>query len=293
MNEAGHAPLPVGEAPVYLNGQYLPLAEARISVLDRGFIFGDAVYEVLPVYRGKILALERHLDRLDNSLTRIYMENPLSRRQWHNIFHHLLRDEQEPEQSLYVQVSRGAGARTHDIHSVREPTVLVMKQAIRGKPGAEGIRAITHEDIRWACCDIKSTTLLACVMLRHRAQLQEASETILLRQGELTEGAASNIFVVTTDGTVGTPPKSSAILPGITRDVLIELLQQAGLEVAQTRIAEADLRAADEIWAVSSTWEVVPVIELDGNPVGNGRPGAIWTRAHACYQDYKTSAAGG
>ena len=267
---------------VYLNGEYLPISEARISVLDRGFIFADGVYEVLPVFNGRILRMEQHLQRLDDSLHAIYMENPLSREEWQEIFRRICQD--LPRQSLYVQISRGVSVRTQAFPTGATPTVLVMSQGFQhSHPDHSGLTAITHEDIRWSYCHIKSTALLACVLLRHRASLANASEAILIRDHEVTEGAASNVFVVL-DGRIRTPPKSRHMLSGVTRDLLLELMDQQGETCQEQGISEAELRAAEEIWLTSSTWEVQPVVQLDGKPVGIGQPGPVYERVWQWYR---------
>jgi len=273
---------------VYLNGEYLPLDAARVSVLDRGFTFGDGVYEVLLVYKRKIFRLEEHLRRLDNSLAAIYMDNPLTRDAWCQVMHRLIEDNPADNQSLYLQVTRGISARDHAIHLAHKPTVFAMSNPVPQRNFTSGIAAITCEDIRWKLCNIKAITLLPSILLRHKASQAGATEAILLKNGVVTEGAASNVFVVTGDR-IKTPPKDSGLLPGITRDLIIELLQQEGIGYEESGITEKELKTADEIWITSSTWEIVPVIKLDNKPVGNGQPGKIWQQVMDVYSRFKNS----
>ncbi|MBM2830369.1 MAG: D-amino acid aminotransferase [Gammaproteobacteria bacterium] len=247
-------------AIVYLNGEFLPLEDARISVLDRGFIFGDGVYEVLPVYRRQIFRLNEHLNRLDNSLTSIHMLNPLTLEQWRVVLMTLV--ERCPE----------------DNQSMCKPLIKC--------DYSNGIRAVTCEDIRWKWCHIKAITLLPSVLLRYEAAEKDATEAILLKDDFVTEGAASNVFIVQ-QGVVKTPPKDDNILPGITRDLVIELLIGTGIPCREIKISRKELVSADEIWITSSTWEIVPVIELDGKTIGNGRPGKMWGKAMDIYQEFK------
>jgi D-alanine transaminase len=269
---------------VYLNGTYLPLNEAKVPVLDRGFLFGDGVYEVIPVYGGRPFRLEEHLRRLDHSLAGIRMVSPLSDGEWAEIFSRLI--EGPGDQYIYLQVTRGAQPkRDHAIPAEIEPTVLVMCSPIAPIP-LDGIRAVTVEDIRWLRCDIKAITLLSNVLLRQEAVDRDAAEAILVRDGRVTEGAASNIFIVK-EGVVITPPKSGEILPGITRDLVLELAREQDIPSEERSFSLEELRAAEEIWMTSSTREVLAVIELDGRPVGNGQPGPVWKRVQAVYQAYK------
>ncbi len=269
---------------VYLNGEYLPLTEAKVSVLDRGFLFGDGVYEVIPVYGGRPFRLNEHLRRLDNSLRGIRMRNPLSDDRWAHIFDRLIAGTHD--QYLYLQVTRGAAPkRDHAIPDEVNPTVLVMCSPIAPIP-IHGVRAITLDDIRWQWCHIKAITLLANVLLRQEAVDRGAAEAILVRDGWVTEGAASNVFAVI-DGVLTTPPKGNDLLPGITRDLVLELALENDVPAVERRIRLDDLKGAAEIWLTSSTREILPVIELDGIPVGNSEPGPLWSRMQAVYQAYK------
>ncbi|MEQ8288988.1 MAG: D-amino acid aminotransferase [Gammaproteobacteria bacterium] len=271
---------------VYLNGDYVELEQARVNVLDRGFTFADAVYEVIPVFNGSVFRFEEHIQRLDNSLREIYMENPLQPGQWQEIFKRLTQAVATPDQSIYLQVTRGVTERDHDIDLADTPTVFVMSRPLQKKDLGSGIKVITHDDIRWSYCHIKATTLLASVLLRHRAKQQGAKEAILIREGHVTEGAASNVFIVK-DNIVYTSPSDNEVLPGITRALILELLQSGGIEFREEKLPEAMLATADEIWIASSTWEIVPVTQLDDKPVGGGQPGPVWQQALQLYQDYK------
>ena len=271
---------------VYLNGEFKPLAEAYVSVLDRGFTFGDGVYEVIPVFNRTIFRFEEHLQRLDNSLKAIYMENPYSRVQWSSIFNRLIESVDEDNQSIYLQITRGVSERDHDITLADSPTVFVTSRPIVKKDFSTGIKAITHEDIRWSYCDIKAITLLPSVLLRHRAKEQGAKEAILIRDGYVTEGAASNVFVIK-DGIIYTAPKNNTVLPGITRDLVLELLEKAGISFKEEQVKQEALNTADEIWITSSTWEIVPVVQLDEQQVSDGKVGPLWHKANELYQEFK------
>lgn len=273
-------------ATVYLNGEFKPLAEASINVLDRGFTFGDGVYEVIPVFNRKIFRFEEHLQRLQSSLKAIYMESPLSNEAWFNIFNQLIDTSEETEQSIYLQITRGVTERDHDISLADKPTIFAMSRPIVKKDLSSGIKAITAEDIRWQYCDIKAITLLPSVILRHKAKEQDAKEAILHRDGIVTEGAASNVFIVKAD-TVYTPPKNRHVLPGITRDLLVEILSKNSINIVEAPIELTQLLDADEVWITSSTWEIVPVVELDSELVGDGRAGSMWEKANQYYQQYK------
>src|SRR3972149_4173097 len=273
---------------VYLNGKPLPLEDAKISVLDRGFTFGDGVYEVFLVYQRKIFRLAEHLERLDRSLAGIYMKNPRTNDEWKQILKDLVDDNPADNQSLYLQITRGVSERDHSIALAKEPTIFAMSKVLPQRNLVHGISAITCEDIRWKLCDIKAITLLPSVLLRHRAMQAGATEAILFKGDIVTEVAASNVFIVS-NGVVKTPPKDSSILPGITRDLVLELLQREGVPCRETSITREELRSAGEIWITSSTWEIVPVIKLDERPVGDGNPGKVWEKAMEIYQKFKSS----
>ncbi len=273
---------------VYLNGAFLPLAEARISVLDRGFTFADGVYEIIPVFNGRIFRLQQHLARLANSLRSIHIANPHSEAEWTDLLQALLnKNPADVERSLYVQVTRGVDERNHVYAGALEPTVFVMCRSVIAKDPAKGITAVTHADIRWHYCHIKAIALLPNVLLKQYARQKDGSvDAILIREGYVTEAAAANVFVVQ-EGIVKTPPKDGRLLAGVTRDLLVELLQDTGMACAEAAISEDELLKADEIWLTSSSLGIAPVIRLDGRAVGDGRVGPAWKKAHQVYMDYK------
>lgn len=273
---------------VYLNGEFLPAKEAKISVLDRGFIFGDGVYEVIPVYGGRLFRLANHLDRLDHSLEGIRLANPLDHHYWQAILEELVQRNGGGDQSLYLQITRGVAERDHSFPPDSEPTVFAMSKPVTEPPAdlRHGISAITVEDIRWKWCHIKAIALLPNILLRQQAVEQNAGEAVMLRDGFVTEGAASNIFIVK-NGVVSTPPKSNLLLPGITRDLVVELCHSHAVPCAERAISEMQLRNADELWITSSTKEIVPVTRLDGGTIGSGRPGPVWQQLIDFYQEYK------
>lgn len=278
------------EAVVYLNGEYLPQSQARVSVLDRGFLFGDGVYEVIPVFGGTPLRLNEHLDRLQRSMNRVGLQNPLSIPDWNEIFQTLLERNPGGDRSIYLQVTRGVSP-VRDL-SVAEgivPTVFVMVNDIKPVDYAtleRGIEAITVDDFRWKACDIKSVSLIANVMIRLQANRSSVVDAIMVRDGLVTEGTASNIFVVR-ENEIATPPKSECLLPGITRDLVIELARANGFIIEERDIKESELETADEIWLTSSTREIAPVVKINKHTVGNGTAGEYWKTMIAIYQAYK------
>ena len=270
---------------VYLNGEYLPLSEAKVSVLDRGFLFGDGIYEVIPAYFGKLFCLEAHLQRLNNSLHAIRLSVDFTTQQWLEILQPLLVE--GDAQYIYLQITRGvADTRDHAFPEQCEPTIFAMCSAIAPFDRESGVQAITLDDMRWALCSIKATTLLANILLRQQAVDQSCAEAILIKDGYATEGAASNVFAVIDDVLI-TPPNSNEILPGITRDVIIDLAKANGIKLRVGLISEVDLRRASEIWLTSSTREILPVIDLDNKPVGDGQVGSVWQSMQNLFQEYK------
>ena len=273
---------------VYLNGRFLPLKEARISVLDRGFLFGDGVYEVIPAYGGRLFRLDEHLSRLESSLDQVRIRPPLTHQEWQTILDRLLPDDRD--RSVYLQVTRGvAEKRDHAMPVKPTPTVFAMSSDLETPYDVlVGVGAITLDDTRWKLCQIKAITLLANILLRQEAVDRNCAEAILIRDGVVSEGAASNVFAVIDDVLV-TPPKSHDLLPGITRDLVLELAHANAIEAREETISAETLSVADEIWLTSSTREILPVVELDGKSVGDGTPGPIWRRMHGIYQAYKQS----
>lgn len=276
------------ESKVYLNGDYLPLSEAKVSVLDRGFLFGDGVYEVIPSYSGRLFRLQDHLERLQNSLKRIRFEVSYDLDQWLAILTPLL--DSSKDQYIYLQITRGvAPKRDHAFPGDPVPTVFAMCSDLNAFAGVEtGVKAITMEDSRWEMCNIKATTLLANVLLRQQAIEKGCAEAILVKHGYVTEGAASNLFAVI-DGILITPEKTAEILPGITREVILELAENNGLQFSEDIIAQEALESASEIWITSSTREIVPVVELNEKPIGDGTLGPVFQTMNQLFQRYKRS----
>ena len=280
----------VSDAVVYLNGEIVPLSQARVSVMDRGFLFGDGVYEVIPVYGGEPLRLDQHLERLRRSMSRVSMSEPLSRDQWKAVFQELLDKNPGGDRSIYLQVTRGAAPyRDLSIDSETRPTVFVMVNAIKpvGYATLEaGIEVVTVDDFRWKACDIKSVSLIANVIIRLQANQASFVDAIMVRNGLVTEATASNVFVVHKD-VISTPPISNLLLPGITRDLVIELARTNGLEIVERDIHQSELETADEIWLTSSTREIAPVVKINQQPVGDGVAGDSWKKMIALYTYHK------
>ena len=274
---------------VYLNGEFMPIEEARVPVLDRGFIFGDGVYEVIPVYSRNPFRLAEHLVRLQNSLDAIRLAKPMSDAEWTRLGEELMPRNAGDDQSIDLQVTRGVAKRDHAFPQNAKQTVFAMSSPLT-TPSREaienGVPAITTVDNRWLKCDVKSTSLLGNCLMRQLAADAGAVEAIMFRDGFLTEASASNVFVVK-DGVVLAPPKNNLVLPGITYDVALEILAANGIRHEVRAITEAEVRSADELWVTSSTKEVLAVTTLDGKPVGSGKPGAVFRRVHQLYQDFK------
>jgi D-alanine transaminase len=273
---------------VYLNGSYQPLNEAKISVLDRGFLFGDGIYEVIPSYYGHLFHFQEHLKRLENSLSAIRLPNPHTAEQWLEILTPLLDPHQN--QYIYLQITRGvAGKRDHAFPENTAPTVFAMCSNIVPFEGRDtGVKAVSMDDSRWKLCSVKAITLLANILLRQEAIDAGCAEAILIKDGFVTEGAASNVFAVI-NGILTTPPKDKGILPGITRDVILDIAQKHNIPSREAAISLKDLEAASEIWITSSTREIIPVVELDAKPVADGKPGAVFQTMNQLFQDYKQS----
>lgn len=276
-------------ATVFLNGEYLPAEQAQVSVLDRGFLLGDGVYEVIPVYNGLPFRLKEHLQRLQRSLNGIRMANPFDESGWGEIISQLVKLNGDGNQAVYLQVTRGVAPRDHVFPEGVEPTAFVMTNPIKPLPEwykQDGIKAITVNDIRWAQCDIKAITLLPNSLLRQQAQDAGAQEALLIRDGYMTEGSASNSYAVI-DGVIFTAPKDEKVLPGITRDLVLELADAAGFPYREEAVTAEQLKSAEEIWISSSTRELLPVTTLDGQAVGSGKPGPVWRQLDTLYQRYK------
>lgn len=276
-------------AIVYLNGEFLPIEQARVSVLDRGFLFGDGVYEVVPVFEGRTFRMAEHLRRLDNSLRAIRIDNPLSHAQWESLVRELIGRNGAGAQVVYMQVTRGvAPKRDHVPASPIAPTVFAMSNQVV-RDNHKPVAAITVDDIRWQWCNVKAIALLANVLMRMTAADDGAYEALLVRDGLVNEGAASNLFIVR-DGVVATPPHGNCLLPGVTRDLLVELLPRHGIVCRERVITRAELDTADEIWVTGSSREIAPVTSLNKAAVGKGEPGPVWRRAVSIYEAYRDAA---
>lgn len=276
---------------IYLNGAYMPIAEAKVSVLDRGFIFGDGVYEVIPVYSRKAFRLPEHLRRLQHSLDGIKLPNPHSDAEWTRIVEELVARNEGEDQYLYLHITRGVAKRDHAFPNPPvPPTVFAMTSPLPTPPAGlleSGISCVTAEDNRWLRCDIKSIALLPNVLLRQKAVEAGCAETILIRDDSfMTEGAASNIFAVK-DGKLLAPPKDKLMLPGITYDVVLEIAAADGIPFEVRRVMKEEVFAADELLLTSSTKEVLAITHVDGKPVGSGRPGPMFARLYRLYQEFK------
>jgi D-alanine transaminase len=274
---------------VYLNGKFMPIEEAYVPVLDRGFIFGDGVYEVVPAYSKHPFQLAEHLRRLQYSLDKVRITNPHSDAEWTQLIAEIIKRNNGDDQSVYFQVTRGVAKRDHAFPKGVTPTVFMMSNPLVTPSPAlvdSGVACISAEDYRWLNCDIKSVSLLGNCMLRQLSADVDAAETILFRDGRLTEASSSNVFIVR-NGVVLTPPKDNLVLPGITYDVVLDIARAREFEVEVCDVTEADVRSAEEIWLTSSTKEVLAVTTLDGKPVGDGRPGPLFRRMHALYQQFK------
>jgi len=274
---------------VFLNGKFVPIDEARVSVLDRGFIFGDGVYELVPVYSRVPFRLDEHLARLERSLAEARVRNPHSRAQWRKFIYQLIDAQPFDDQGVYFQVTRGVAQRDHAFPKNAEPTVFMMSNPLVNPPQPRveaGAAAVSAQDNRWLRCDIKSISLIGNVLLRQLSAEADAAETILFRDGRLTEASASNVFIVAR-GLILSPPKSSLILPGITYDVVAELARANDMPLEFRDVTEAEVRAADEIWVTSSSKEVLAIVSLDGRKVGEGWPGPVFRRMYALYQEFK------
>jgi D-alanine transaminase len=276
-------PLPL----VWLDGRLLPLAEARISPLDRGFLFGDGAYEVLPVYGGRAYRFDAHMERLDRSLGEIRMKPPLDRDGWLRAFGALVHGNGGGELLLYVQVTRGVEPeRNHVPQPDTRPTIFASVQKLPVIPDSaiqDGVAAVTADDIRWARCDIKSTSLLGNVLLRWLAADAGATETILTRGDIVTEGSASSVHVVKR-GVIATPPQTNAVLPGTTRGVIFELAEREGIPSERRGVSGGELRTADEILIASAGGGIRAVTSLDGRPVGAGTPGPVYRKVYAAFK---------
>jgi D-alanine transaminase len=294
-NPTSSAQLP--DTPCYLNGEFTALKDAKISVLDRGFIFGDGVYEVVPAYAGKLFRFEHHMARLDRSLAELRIVNPMTHADWRELALKLIASYAQStgvnagkgDQLIYIQVTRGVAMRDHPMLPGLTPTVFVMVNAMKlpsAQQRALGVACVTADDFRWEKAHIKSTSLLGAVFARQISVDAEALETVMFRDGYLSEAAASNVWVVK-NGKVMGPPKDKLVLEGIRYGLIEEMCRASGIGFELRRITRAEVLAADELLLSSATKEVLPVTLLDGQPVGNGKPGPIYARLYAAYQQAK------
>ena len=279
---------------VYLNGNFLPMQEARISPMDRGFLFGDGIYEVIPAYRGRMVGFGPHLARMRNGLQALEIDYAVDDNEWRTICEQLIERNGGGDLGLYLHVSRGADTRRHHAYPKHiAPTVFAFAYSIPAEPGVEKAGAATFtvstaEDLRWRRCNIKSTALLGNVMHFQHGQAAGHGETILYNDaGEITEAAACNVYIIK-HGVVATPPLDHQILPGITRYILLDVLRRHGdIPVEERTVRLAELRNADEVWLSSSSKGIAPVLSVDGEPVGNGEIGDLWLAAQTLYARHK------
>ncbi len=277
---------------VYLNGALLPLADAKISVLDRGFIYGDGVYEVVPVYGRRPFRMPQHLKRLQYSLDGIRLANPHSAAQWDALISQLIERQPFADQAVYLQVTRGVAKRDHAFPKDATPTVFMMSNPLvvpTREQVERGVAVVTAQDNRWLRCDLKTTSLLGNVLMRQFAVDRDAIETVMFRDGHLTEASASNVLIVR-DGVVIAPPKDNLILPGITYDATLEIARDAGVRLEVRPVPHAEAMHADEMWLSSSTKEVLAVTTIDGRPYGSGKPGPVFHRVWEAFQKAKAAA---
>ena len=281
------------ESLCHLDGEFLRLCDAKVSVLDRGFIFGDGIYEVIPVYGRRLFRFEQHMARLERNLGKVRIANPHDRAAWLALVRRLVAAQAAEDQLVYIQVTRGVAPRDHVMPPDIAPTVFAMSNPMK-PPTADqrhhGVACVTARDFRWERGDIKSTSLLGNVLARQMSADHGAVETILFRDGWLTEASSSNVWIAHEGALLG-PPMSEHVLQGIRVDLLVELCEEEGIACNLRPIAEADVRVADEIMLTSATKEVLPVTRLDGEPVGHGalrgKPGPIYARLHEAYQRAK------
>ena len=274
---------------VYLNGQFLPIEDAKVPVLDRGFIYGDGVYELIPVYKRRPFRLPQHLARLQHSLDGIRLANPHSETEWASIVSEVIARQPFDDQGVYFQVTRGVAKRDHSFPAGVAPTVFMMSNPLV-TPTAEqverGVAVVTADDNRWQRCDLKTISLLGNVLMRQLAADAGAVETVMFRDGNLTEASASNVLVVI-HGAIVAPPKDNQILPGITYGAVYEIAREAGMPFEMRSVSRAEVQVADEMWLSSSTKEVIAVTTMDGRPFSAGVPGPLFRKMYALFQAHK------
>ncbi|MDN4503466.1 D-amino acid aminotransferase [Alteromonadaceae bacterium BrNp21-10] len=280
----------------YLNGEYLPLTEARISPLDRGFLFGDGLYEVIPSYGGKLVGFSAHIQRFQSGMQTIQLKHDWTEQQWREVVTSLIEQNGSGDLGVYIHISRGADTkRLHAFPDNVTPTVFLFTYELPPAPSADlakakGLRVVSSEDMRWQHCNIKTTSLLGNVLHYQQGFAKGVNETILFnQQQQLTEASSCNVFIVK-NGVIKTPPLDNHLLPGITRYMLLDILRKDGsIEVQECAISMDQVRDADEVWLTSSSKDIAPVIELDGQPVADGKIGPMWLRAMQIYTQHKFS----
>jgi D-alanine transaminase len=287
------------DLPCYLNGEFTTLPNAKVSVMDRGFVFGDGIYEVVPAYAGRPFRFDEHMDRLDRSLGELRIPNPMSRGEWRDLVARLIeayakqqaKPAAETSQLVYLQVTRGVAMRDHVMIPGLKPTVFAMSNRLyiyTAEERARGVACVTADDFRWQKAHIKSLSLAGAVLARQISADAQAIETIMFRDAFLSEAAASNVWVVRNGGVSG-PPKDNLVLEGIRYGLLEQLCRAEGIPFELRRVARDEVFGADELLLSSATKEVLPVTQLDGRLVGNGRPGPIYEKLFAAYQRAKLS----
>lgn len=291
------SPTLLPDTPCYLNGEITALKDAKISVMDRGFIFGDGVYEVVPVYGGKPFRFAQHMARLDRSLAELRIANPLRHEQWRDIVMKLVNGyalsqhtaPEKTDQLIYIQITRGVALRDHVMPPNLAPTVFVMTSTMKPptpEQRASGVACVTADDFRWSKAHIKATSLLGAVFARQISADANALETVMFRDGFLSEAAASNVWVVRGGKVLGSP-RDNLVLEGIRYGLIEDICREAGIPFELRRIAREEVFAADELLLSSATKEVLPITTLDGKPIGSGKPGPVYAQLHAAYQRAK------
>ncbi len=281
-----------GEQIVFLNGAFVALADAQVSVLDRGFIYGDGVYELVPVYGREPFRMPHHLARLQRSLDGIGLPNPYTEAQWSTVIRDLIARQPFADQGVYFQITRGVAKRDHAFPKGVPPTVFMMSNPLptpTREQVEQGVAVVTADDNRWHRCDLKTISLLGNVLMRQLAAEAGAIETVMFRDGFLTEASASNVLIVK-DGTIVVPPKDNLILPGITYDATMEFARDAGIALSVRPVPKAEALSADEMWLSSSTKEVLAITTVDGKPFAGGKPGPVFRRIWELFQTRKPKA---
>ncbi|QMU61636.1 MAG: D-amino acid aminotransferase [Gammaproteobacteria bacterium] len=279
----------MASVPAFLNGEYLPLEDCRVSVLDRGFLFGDGIYELITVYQNKAFYLSQHMGRLQRSMAEIKVVSPYSESDWLSLIEKLIQQSECDDLAIYIQVTRGVAPRDHVFPDATQATVFAMANPLPIVPSKyieNGVELITTNDTRWQRCDVKAISLLANILAKQEAAEADAVEAIMIRDDYALEGSSSNLFLVR-DGIVYTHPKDNLILPGITRDFILELLEELGIECKQQRIPKDWLYSSDELWIASSTKELLAATKIDQRVIADGKPGKIWQKTYKLYQQRK------